>query len=494
MVQLIHGMLLTLAFHPFDIFIVIPISLSGFLFYLERECLASKKDKLFKIGFKNGFTFFFGHFITSLYWIAIPLLIDVKQYWFLIPFALFGVPIVLSSFYGAFSGLISTFLFIKINNQNIRNKRVGIAILFGFGFFFAEILRSHLIVLFPWNLLGYASGYSLPLMQFASIVGVYGLSLLLFLLGTMPYTRNSIAISLMTLSVLIITMNGRSRLNKMDEDINGRNIASLYIIQPNFSSTNMTSGSSKVEFEKVKAILNEIKTSNINDNLQLMILPESGIPLTISTQQEFILHDIMSKQGKNSILISGIDRYNESSNQHFNSMIAVNNNSEIIDAYDKVTLAPFGEYIPGFDSIKSIVSTNYGFTPGHRMKNFRLYNNISDDVLVVMPTICFEAILSPLINMKRNIADLDLILNITNDSWLGNSLGPYQHLAMARMRAIEYGVPVVRVAKTGISAVFNSHGRLMRSLPLNTEAIMIVDMPEDKVSTVYMKIIKLLKE
>jgi apolipoprotein N-acyltransferase len=490
LVQLIHGVLLTLAFHPFDIFIVIPVALSGFIFCLERECLISSKNNLFKIGFKHGFTFFFGHFITSLYWIIIPLFTDIKQYWFLVPLGLFGVPALLAVFYAIFSGFISSIMFKKV--RNIGRKRVIIAVAFSFAFFIAEILRSHLIIPFPWNLLGYATGYSLSLMQFASVVGVYGLSLLLYFIGTIPYTRHPIAISIVTLTIFIITMHGRDRLNKMEENTNKTTTASLHIFQTNFDSTQMIHDSRKAELKHIDDIINAARNSKSQDNLQLLILPETGLPLSISTHAEHILQQTMSKHHKNTLLITGIDRYNNVSNEHFNSMIVVNNTGEIIDSYDKLTLAPFGEYIPGLSLIQSIVGKNHGFTPGKRVRNFRVYNKYSYDALVIKPTICFESIFSPITDTS-NVTDIDLILNLTNDSWLGNSIGPYQHLAMARMRSIEYGVPLARVAKTGISAVFNSHGRLMRSLPLQKEAIMIVDMPLDKVSTIYMQIIKAIR-
>ena len=492
LVQVIHGMLLTIAFHPFDIFIVIPVAFSGFIISLEKECFAVRKEQLFKVGFKHGFAFFFGHFITSLYWVIIPLFVDVKQYFFLIPLGLLGLPALLASFYAIVSGVISKYLLNNIQHKNLRRKRVVISLAFSFGFFIAEILRSHLIIPFPWNLLGYATSYSLSLMQFASVVGVYGLSLLMYLIGAIPYTRNALVISLMTLIVFLVTISGRSRLNNMDANVNQTISAALYIVQPNINSTKMTHESYKVEIEKIKALIGSIETSKANDLLQLIILPETGIPGSITTQTEFIFKDEMAQHSKNTMLISGVDRYNNISNKHFNSMIVVNQHGEIMDSYDKIILAPFGEYIPGLDFIKAIVSKNYGFTPGSKIRNFRLYNSASDEALVIMPTICFESIFSPIVD-HRNMADLDFILNITNDSWLGDSLGPYQHLAMARMRAIEYGVPVVRVTKTGVSAVFNSHGRLMRSLPFNTEGIMIVNMSEDKVVTPYMKILKFFK-
>jgi apolipoprotein N-acyltransferase len=484
LVQVLHGMLLTLAFHPFDIFIVIPVSFSGFLFYIESTWPDSK-DNRFKFGFKHGFAFFFGHFITSLYWLAIPLFTDLTKYWFLIPFAVTLPQAILASFYGVASGIICKIL-LGEGKTLTRIRRVYFGFAYSFGFFVAEILRSHLIVPFPWNLLGYASGYSLALMQFASVVGVYGLSLLLYFVGTIPYTRNPLIISAMTLVVVLITANGRAKLNQMSFDNKRYNQLSLYIVQPNISNHHKVQP--LTELNKLKTTIDSIPTSKDNRNFKLILLPESAIPFTIKSNQEFIFDDIMSKHGNNTFLIAGVDTFSKESNEYFNSMIIVNNTGEIIDSYNKIILAPFGEYVPGSSLIRPIVSSTNSFAKGKRARSFRIYNNFSEDGLVIMPTICFESIFSPIADNRYTI-DLDIIVNITNDSWLGNSIGPYQHLAIARMRAIEYGVPLIRVAKTGVSAVFNSYGKLLRGIPLDTEAVMLVDMPENKTQTTYMKIL-----
>jgi apolipoprotein N-acyltransferase len=324
-------------------------------------------------------------------------------------------------------------------------------------------------------------------MQFASVVGVYGLSLLLYFVGTIPYTRHPIAISVMTVAVVLVTANGRARLNQIALDNKKYNQLSLYIVQPNISNHNKVDPA--LEFHKLKSTLSSIKIDKENRNFKLIILPESAVPIAISTNQELIFEDLMSKYGNNTFLISGIDRYVRGGKDYFNSMVIVNNSGEIIDTYDKIILAPFGEYIPGISLISPLVANNYSFSRGTRARSFRVYNHFSDDGLVVMPTICFESIFSPIVDNRYTI-DLDIIVNVTNDSWLGNSIGPYQHLAIARMRAIEYGVPLVRVAKTGISAVFNSYGKLLHGIPLNTEAVMVVDMPENKVQTTYIKLVR----
>ena len=116
----------------------------------------------------------------------------------------------------------------------IKNHRVKIACWFGIFFFIAEIVRSHAIIPFPWNTLGYASGYSLSFMQFASVVGVYGLGFILYFVGTIPYTKNMYAISCVTIAVIIPTMYGNYRLNQAWRTTHVvRRFVELHVIQTN---------------------------------------------------------------------------------------------------------------------------------------------------------------------------------------------------------------------------------------------------------------------
>ena len=508
LLQFIHGALLTLAFHPFDIFLVIPIAFSGFLCCLEKECLAAFNKPLQQkafgaIGFKHGFAFFLGHFISSFYWIVCPLFIDISKYWFLVPLAVLILPMFLAVFYAIASSIIcSRILFKYVVESGVekfkQNKiqRVKIAIYFAIGFLIAEIIRSHILLPFPWNLLGYASGYSLSLMQLASVTGVYGLSLLLYLVGIIPYTKNFIAISTVTIVVIIITLYGNRRLNMSYIDNNHRHkFVTLYVVQPNLQHHNYEYEKQLAALSKTISIFDTNNLQNAQDSTtQLIILPETAIPFILNKHQHIIFDDLMNKYNNNAFLISGIDRYDNNKNEYYNSMIMINNTGTIVDSYDKIILTPFGEYIPGYNILKNIlqpiVGNAYGFTAGSNSRNLRIpLQHIFSEPLIIMPMICFESIFTPL-TKPRSSEKVDLIVNLTNDSWFGKTIGPYQHFAMTRMRAIEYGLPVVRAAKSGISAVINSYGKIINQIQLNGEGMIVAEMPEDKVETIYMKIVQ----
>jgi apolipoprotein N-acyltransferase len=225
-------------------------------------------------------------------------------------------------------------------------------------------------------------------------------------------------------------------------------------------------------------------------------LPESAIPFVLNKYQNTLLDELISKYHTNSFLISGIDRYDSNLDEYYNSMILINHYGEIVDSYDKTILTPFGEYIPWYSTLKTIlqpiVGNGYGFTPGTKTRNIRLYldempNAGISNTLIIMPMICFESIFT-YVSKPRNYHEADVIINITNDSWFGKSVGPFQHLAMSRMRAIEYGLPLVRSATNGISAIFDCYGRSVQQIQLDLEGVIIAEMPEEKIETTYTKL------
>jgi apolipoprotein N-acyltransferase len=504
-IQLLHGILLTLAFHPFDIFLVIPISFGGFLYFLEKDLLDNYNNNinLEKLAFKHSFLFFFGHFLSSLYWLAIPIITEIKLYWYLLPLALVLLPGFLASFYGYVGYFITKRLINKYLaaggpenlKDNIENKS-KVAIAFAIGFFLAELARTA-VVNFPWNLLGYATNYSLSLMQLASVTSVYGLSLLLFFLGVLAYSRNASLISLVLIVTVLITITGNRRLyygNLLD---NKKKFISLFLLQPNFPYHHFDDKKRLNDYDKTIDLIGNLPLKDQVDKIQnrtkIVFLPEGVMPFAIPKNSITFLEELLEEiNNKYLFLIMGIDRFDDQKN-YFNSMIALNSFGEIVDDYDKIALVPFGEYLPFVDFFQPIVSDVSSFTPGRSTRNLKLFPKNNSEAITIIPLICFESIFSPIL-FPRSLDKVDFILNLTNDSWFKNSLGPYQHFAMSRMRAIEYGVPLVRVAKTGISAIVNSYGKIINKIPLGEEGILIADLPEDKVDTHYFSFVKLVRQ
>jgi apolipoprotein N-acyltransferase len=166
-----------------------------------------------------------------------------------------------------------------------------------------------------------------------------------------------------------------------------------------------------------------------------------------------------------------------------NSLIIENRNQDTI-FYDKAKLVPFGEYLPFID-LKSYFKISersnlfgWGFKRGNGSELLRLSNGLK-----FVPLICYEAIFPNF--LKPSVKNADFILQITNDAWFGKSIGPQQHLAQLRIRAIEYGLPVIRVANTGISAIIDANGKVVESLSVNKSGYLDSFIPSRKQSTVY---------
>jgi apolipoprotein N-acyltransferase len=165
--------------------------------------------------------------------------------------------------------------------------------------------------------------------------------------------------------------------------------------------------------------------------------------------------------------------------QLHNSMAAIDRHGVLVDSYDKVKLVPLGEYVPYRHYLKHLDLSRltpgpYDFLPGQNDHLIRL-----SDGSKWVPLICYEVIF-PNLRLRPYFGGDQpprAMTAITNDAWFGNSKGPYQHLAMARVRAVEYGLPLLRAANTGISAISDPMGRTLARLPLGQLGHLDGDLP-----------------
>ena len=254
-------------------------------------------------------------------------------------------------------------------------------------------------------------------------------------------------LSVLVLVTLTNTLVSHGDLNK---DIDLR----VSIIQPNIKPTYKYDAKNVNEIKKI--IYDMSKHSKDSD---LIIYPETVIP-ELYDDKEGIYEKILSQNTK--ILISGIFRKDINTNKIFNSMLVIEKNTSI---YDKRKLVPFGEFTP-FPKL---------FLPIARMLNIPMSNlsegdsNSSEIILdkfIIHPLICYESAYSNLINQK-DLSKPEVIIVLSNDSWFGQSLAPYQHLQISQTRAVEFNKYVLRAANTGISAVIDNHGNIKKKVGLN---------------------------
>jgi apolipoprotein N-acyltransferase len=471
------GAFMALAFAPIYFFIAAIISLSALYLLLERT---ENKKTVFLLGFFFGF----GHFLAGIYWISISLLVDAAHFAWLIPFALILIPSALAIYLGLFA--LSYHIIIKKLCCNFAFQKIFI---FACCWLIFEILRANLFTGFPWNLIGYAWMFDLHFAQLAAIFGIYGLSFLAVLIALMPvlfYQKkisffDKIFAGIIFMILISSWIFGYYHIDEKKLIFDSK--TKIRLVQANIKQEMKWD-----ENEKYKNLLKHIELTNSKDLSEVMavIWSETSVPYVIDDNDKLlqILNEAMPNSG---ILITGGLRLNyldlEKSQiaDVWNSIFVINHGG-IKQHYDKHHLVPFGEYVPlqkFLPFIDKITGGGVGFSEGNGVKTL-LTENFS-----FSPLLCYEVIFSDKILDKKNHPDL--LINLTNDAWFGISSGPYQHFDMARMRAIEYGTALIRVAGTGITAMIDPFGRVVKKINLNEMGIIDVDLIKNNQITIYEK-------
>jgi apolipoprotein N-acyltransferase len=220
-----------------------------------------------------------------------------------------------------------------------------------------------------------------------------------------------------------------------------------------------------------------------------LIWPESAFPFLLARDPQ-ALNEIAGLLRGGATLITGAARAEQAAGEtrahYFNSIQVVDRTGALLDRYDKAHLVPFGEYLPynGFFErlgLTQFVHVPGGFDPGTSHKLLQV-----PGLPAALPMVCYEAIFPDEFGSlfgEQNRAGW--ILNLTDDVWFGRTAGPYQHFAQARLRAIEQGLPLVRAANSGISAVVDGLGRTIAELPLGTEGVLDAPLPTARAPTLY---------
>jgi len=414
---------------------------------------------------KYGYFFGFGYFLSSLYWIAFALLVYIEQFWWAFPFALFGLPLFMSIFI-ALVAVISW----RFRDYSYYHM------VFCLMWIFFEWLSSWIFTGLPWSLIGYSLAFSDLLLQSASIFGIFGLSFFVVYIGSSFYAYKQRALSkphfwhskITTSLILIISMVAFGYIRLSDNPTKFSEVK-VRLVQP--SVEQKAKWDPEIFWENLDR---HIELSRQQGDPDLIIWSEAAItapyhykPIMAALKMAF------TKKGQ--ILISGgvsSAEEGETNAPIYSSLIALDGNGVALFDYHKSHLVPFGEYMP-LKNILPLKKITHGFedyTQGIRQTVYLPSLN-----LTIQPMICYEAIFPFEVIISNKQADL--IINISNDSWYGNSSGPYQHFHISRIRAIENGLPMIRVANNGISAVIDPLGRVVGSLKLQQVGILDEKIP-----------------
>ena len=467
------GILSSLALPPVFAFPLLWATLPLLVWMLDG---AKRKRQAFLIGWCFGF----GLYAASLYWISNALLVFSDRLWWMVPFAALGLPAGLAIFTGL-AGLLS----------RLAAPGPARALAFAAAWVFFEWLRGHVLTGFPWNLLGHAWTGTDAMTQAAAWIGIYGLSALAS--AVLPalaagagmrkpsVRRRQAAIALALALPAAVAASGAFRLTNAPgigiADVPG---IGLRLVQANIPQ--------RQKWQRDLRGPNfmrhlELSAADRPDWVTHLIWPE--------TAAAFFLEDdgpardaaarIIPAGGH---LITGAPRRVDEPFSLHNSVVVLDERGAVAATYDKAHLVPFGEYVPfrsviGIDKITA-GSVDYSPGPGPRTIDLPGLPPFS-------PLVCYEAIFPGAVVSGTDPRPAWL-LNLTNDAWYGKTAGPHQHLTMARLRAVEEGLPLVRVTNTGITAAFDAYGREIGRIPLQEPGMLDIRLPGALPPTLYARV------
>lgn len=461
MLPIVCGALLALAQSPFSqfwiVFLVLPL-----VFSLVSNSASNRAAAM--IGWLLGT----GYFVVALSWITQPFLVDVERHGWMAPFALVFMAGGLALFWAT--------AFFAARYFAVKNYAL-IAALAGF-WTLSEYARSTLFTGFPWALIGYG-WIETPLAQNAAWSGPHGLGLITLLSGlslaiAMPRSLFVSIVSIAALWILGVWQVPDVAALRADGFV-------VRLIQPNADQSLKWDADWVAKFYQRQLDYSVAKTETPPD---VVIWPETSVPFILSTSQGALAE--IASYAKPARVIMGIRELQGEPGQErlFNSLVLLDQTGAVTARYDKYHLVPFGEYIPfarwlsGFDIGPLTAENLFGFSAGNGPVLVQAVG-----VPAFLPLICYEAIFPA--GMQAPEGRAEWLVQVTNDAWFGKLTGPYQHLAQARMRAIEQGLPLARSANTGISAMIDPYGRLTHSIDLGIEGFVDSPLPMALAPTPY---------
>ena len=349
-----------------------------------------------------------------------------------------------------------------------------------------ELGRTYFWSGFPWLLLGYSQTTVLPVAQLASVVGVFGLSVLVAAISStvayfvlMRSTGSVVALGIAAATLAGITLWGNHRLQTGTLAASGRQVR-VALIQGNIPQDE------KWDPVHAPAIVKRYLTLTrqaASQGAQLVIWPESSTPFPFMDDVGGeAIRSLVRETGIE--LLLGSDMIDHSTKSYYNAAFLVRKSGDIAGVYQKMHLVPFGEFVPLQQLlffVGPLVEQVGGFTPGAQMVALPTSHGL------ISTAICYEIVFPRLVR-ESVLKGSELLTTITNDGWYGHSSAPYQHFLQASMRAIEQGRFLARAANTGISGFVDPYGRVIEKSDIFTQAVLVADLRMLQTPTVYGRI------
>ncbi len=473
LIPFIIGSFTTLTFQPFNyIFInllVFPTCFYLLVFINKKSRSIYRKKPYKKNFFIFGMLFGFGFYLSSISWITNSLTFD-ENFKILIPFGLILIPLFLSLFIAFPFFFIGPYL--KLNFPSL--------IIFSGVLAFSDYLRAKILTGFPWNLWSYSTSWLSEILQILNVIGLYSYNLLAITFFTLPIIlffkitlMRKILVSFFSISfVLALFIYGNYTINKNTEYLKNKVNEKIFvkIVSPNFD---LKYGLEKKEIEDRFRKL--IRYSDPDKNKKTLFIWPEGVFSGYSYDEVLVFKSmITNKFSKDHLIIFGINKIDDNTGKFYNSMLIINNKFEIIESYNKTKLVPFGEFLP-FENflnkfgLKKITEGHGSFLRGNKK------NNLVFEKLNILPLICYEVIFTDLV--QKSNKDSNLIINISEDGWFGDSIGPDQHFAKSIFRAIEADTFFLRSANKGLSAIIDNKGKIIKQLNRNEAGNIELEVP-----------------
>ena len=421
---------------------------------------------------RTAWLFAFGFHVAGLYWISNALLVDGNQLIWLVPFAAAGIPAILALFPAV------TLAFLPHLCRAGPMRPVAVVVLWCL----ADYARGHLFTGLPWNLPVYALSGVDALSQAAAWFGAYGVSLLLLLAAVAPAipawsSGHSARVTLLAGLVMLaippgLWIAGTIRLHDRAPVFDTDTV--VRIVQGNVPQKDKWDRALRRDhIDRYLTLSSDTRAGRQASALTpgtrptVVIWPETAVPAAL-TGDPALRAELAAVVPEGGSLVAGAPTLTDDAPRRlYNSMVVLDADGTVSERYDKSHLVPFGEYVPGRNwlPLPRVVQASRDFSPGSGLRTVAIAGLGS-----VSPLICYEVIFPGAVVASTPGPRPRALLNLTNDAWYGRSAGPWQHSAIARMRAVEEGIPLIRVANTGVSGIYDAFGRTVVEIPLEETA------------------------
>lgn len=469
------GALLVLAFAPFDFFAVGFVSFPILVWLLDGATADADAGPIRRLipAFAAGWWFGFGFFVAGLWWIGNALLVEAESFAWALPLAVLALPAALAIFYGLAAVLA----------RLVWSDSLGRIAALAVSFALIEWLRGTILTGFPWNAVGYAGMPTPMLMQSSVLFGMNGMNALTVFVFAMPAMAVSsrfrwVGYALATLLVVGHAGFGMARLWQAETS---EKTVPVRFVQPSILQDQKWDRAARDRIFGTYLSLSAQPPSDGKPAPELIIWPETAVPFILNDRPDALatLGDLLAD---GQTLLVGAVRSEEAGatgeTRYYNSVVQIGDAGQILGAVDKVHLVPFGEYMPLASFFRSlgvekIVALPEDFSSGITRRPLQL-----GDGLKAAAFICYEIIFDSVVS--RDVMGSDIVVNLTNDAWFGDTAGPYQHFRQAQVRAVETGVPLLRSANNGISAGVDGYGRIVDAYGINAVGALDIEMPLGK--------------